>query len=821
MLNRSLSVFFLFCCIAGSSARAQTGIGIFADTKGNDTLQKLADILIAQLKKSSSANFILQPSSQFKGKGIFLANTTVISPLIKPSDKLLQSGVEAFSIDADGAAVKILGNSNMAVGHGVFTYLDKLGYRFYFANTDWYITPVNPNLFTSWRITSKPAFDHRRIWYGYGTGSKIADDDYNFWVLANRLGGSMNAYFSHAYEDIAFRNLDTFANHPEWTSPPLEKGKLPYDIKFDMTREDLVQFIIRDVERRIEKSLKNKTQDYKMISLGPSDGPGTCNTPECQKLGTMTDRVYYLVNRVAKAIQKKYPSTLIGCIAYGEYSPPPTKNVMPNVFTGITTAFNASTFTVDQLVDEWRKKGAIPGIYDYFSWYAWDFDIPGQSLASKTGDLIKSIKKYHNKGVKAYEAESSIGWMSKGLGYYLASKYMWDIKTDAEALKKEFFKLCFGKAEELMKKMWQEWEKNSFAVARENDLARWIDYVASAEKIETSAAVKKRLFQIKSYLHYLFLYSRYMLSKSESSLLTLLNYGYRKLDDGSVSGYPAFWELGNRSGFKDMGYVENPKWKFNNSPVTVEEINRLVENDRRLLKVSEPVKQYTPAQKFSTVPDVKKYANLYADSAGADNAFWLTNEWVIEIKNKGENNYIDFIGNYVADPTGVKPIKISIYPYTADGNVTGKAALVYYEYSATKVKTRISLAKLAPGYYTIVIEDPVKIFRPTFSPPVNYSIVMRPSMQASTPAFFYAFLYIPEGTAKFNIVKTASLELLTPSGRAINFAKDKPEDVQVEVQKGESGLWRIKLLTGKLYVEGIPPYMGFSAPQMLIPGGIK
>jgi hypothetical protein len=62
-----------------------------------------------------------------------------------------------------------------------------------------------------------------------------------------------------------------------------------------------------------------------MISMGPSDGPGTCNSPACQKLGTITDRVYYLVNRVAKAIHKKYPSTLVGCLAYGEYSPPPTK----------------------------------------------------------------------------------------------------------------------------------------------------------------------------------------------------------------------------------------------------------------------------------------------------------------------------------------------------------------------------------------------------------------------------------------------------------------------------------------------------------------
>jgi len=505
LLNKFFSVILLFSSFISLPAGAQSNIEVFADTKGNDSLQRFTDILITQLKKSSSVNFRLLPSSQFKGKGIFLANRANALPLVKPSDKLRQSGVEAFSIDADGASVRILGNCNMAVGHGVFTYLDKLGYRFYFANPDWHITPVVPNLFPKWSIVSAPVFDHRRIWYGYGTGSKMADDDYNFWVLANRLGGSMNAYFGHAYEDIAFRNLDTFAKNPEWAYPPLEKGKLPYDIKFDVSREDLVQFVIRDAERRIETSLKNKTQDYKMISMGPSDGPGTCNTPACQKLGTITDRVYYLVNRVAKAVRKKSPSTLIGCLAYGEYSPPPTKNVEPNVFTGITTAFNASEYPVGQLVDEWRKKGAIVGIYDYFSWYAWDFDVPGQSLASRTGEIVKTIKKYYDKGVKAYEGESSIGWVSKGLGYYLASKYMWDIKTDGEALKKEFFKLCFGKAEEPMKKLWQNWESYSFSTIRDNDLASWIDNVTEAEKLEQSLSVKKRLFHLKSNMHFLFL----------------------------------------------------------------------------------------------------------------------------------------------------------------------------------------------------------------------------------------------------------------------------------------------------------------------------
>jgi hypothetical protein len=816
------TIIILSSLLCSTAVYAQSSIEIFADVKDNDTLQKLVTIFTDQLKKSLPAKITVQPLSFYKGSGIYISNTTIAGQqVVKPSPKLLASGVEAFSADATGQTVQILGNTNMALGHGIFSYLDFLGYRFYFANPDWHIIPVKPELFRKWNIVSSPAFNHRRIWYGYGTGSKIADADYYFWVLANKLGGSMNASFGHAYEEIIFRNLEIFEKHPDWLYPPGVKGVLPYGAKFDMTKEDLIEFIIKDVEKRIDISLKNKTNDYKMISLGPSDGLGTCNTPACQQLGGFSDRVYYLTNRVAKAIQKKYPSTLIGCMAYGEYMSPPAKRVEPNVFVAITTAFNTSKYSTEQLVGEWRKKGAVPGIYDYFSWYAWDFDVPGQSLASKPTDVIKSIKKYYTAGVKAYDAESSIGWISKGLSYYLAARQMWNIKDDADAVKKEFFTLCFGKASGIMQKLWNEFENYAFTAIRETSLARWIEYTTEAEKLEQDDKVKKRLFQVKSYLHYLFLYRKYRLEKTEANLISLLSFGYRKLDDGSVAGFPAFYELGNRSEFPGMAFDDKAKWKSNNSPVTPEEMNQLIREDRSKLKMAELVKDFIPVQKLTTIPDVNRYKKIFEDTALINNAYWFTNEWVIQIKNKGTANYIDFTGDYIGDSTNIKPYKIRVYPYKADGNILSEPELMYYEYNKKMVKERISLAQLNAGYYTLMIEDPVKIFRFNFSPAINFSMVMRPTMQIKCTMLNYAFFYVPEGVKKFNVLKMRQVEFITPTGRKVSMMKDTPEDIQVTVQDGESGLWRIKPLYDQLFLEGVPPYLGTSPGQMLIPAGIK
>jgi hypothetical protein len=807
----------LWCIVAS----AQNKLEIFADVKNNDTLQKLVTLFTEQIGKSVAYDFAIKPASSYTGNGIYIGTTTSGNKQVKPSGRLLQSGIEGYSVDASEKTIRILGNCNMAVGHGIFSYLESLGYRFYFANPDWHIIPVKPVLFRKWTSISAPSFNHRRIWYGYGTGSKIADKDYNFWTLANKLGGSMNASFGHAYEDIALRNREVFLQHPEWFYPVAPKGVIPDGAKFDMTKQDLIKFIIQDVEKRIETSLKNKTNAYKMISLGPSDGLGTCNTPACRQLGSITDRVYYLTNSVAKAIQKKYPSTLIGCMAYGEYMPPPSKRIEPNVFVAITTAFNSSKYSIEQLVEEWRKKGAIVGIYDYFSWYAWDFDVPGQSLASKPGDIIKSIKKYYAKGVKAYEGESSIGWVSKGLGYYLAARQMWDINEDPTVSKKEFFTLCFGKGAVMMQKLWSEWENYSFSFIRESDLARWIDYTIAVEGVEKGEQIKKRLFQVKSYLYYLSLYRYYQADKTEATLLELLKYGYRKLDDGSVAGFPAFFELGNRSGITGMGYVENAKWKTNNKPVSPQEIDQWLKKERSKLKVTEPVKQFVPAKTFTTVPDLGRYKKLVDDTAQTDNGYWYTNEWVVEIKKKGSDNYLNFTGDYIGDTTNVKPFKISVYSYTADGNILSKPVLFYYEYNKKKVKEKISLAGLSPGYYTLIIEDPIKIFRVAFSPSVNFSMVMRPARQIKNTMLNYAFFYVPEGVKRFNVLKKSVVIFITPTGRKVALDNNKPEELQVQVQDGEAGLWRIKPLYDQFYLEGVPPYLGTSPRQMLIPSGVR
>lgn len=802
------------------SAHAQS-IKIYADVESSDTLKKMVSILSAELKKNQRITITNAPAEQYAGKGIYISCVTRGKQKIAPNVTLRKAGVEAYSINADGRSVQILGNSDMAVGHGIFAWLESLGYRYFFANPDWHIVPAKFDIYSRLSVTASPAFDHRKIWYGYGTGSEKANNDYFFWILANKQGGTMNASFGHSYGNIIARNRDAFLQHPEWFYPAAPKGTVPADGKFDMSNEGLVQLVIKDAENQIEASLKSGTQAYKMISIAPSDGNGTCNTPACQKLGTITDRVYYLVNRVAKAVRKKYPSTLVGCLAYSEYSEPPTVRLEPNVFVCVTTAFNNTNYTTDQLINKWRQKGAVVGLYDYFSWYAWDFDLPGQSQVGKISAMAKTIRKYYSQGVKAYDAESSIGWVSKGLGYYIAARLMWDVNTDVNKTKQEFFDLCFLKAAVPLKQIWDEWENYSFTSVRESDLAKWMDLAISADKLETDQAVQRRLFQVKSYLHYLALYRQYELNKSEANLLSLLNYGFRKLDDGSVSGYPAFFVLGGQSGIPGMGFSADARWRKDNTPVTVSEINNAIRDDRSRLVIAKPVKAFASAARFQTVSNISKYPKAMMDSSNSNNAFWMKQEFVMEIKKKGAANYLELTGDYIANPNNKKPIKVTVYPYLKNGDISDRSALITYNYTARQVREKISFSALAPGFYTIWVDDPVKIFKINFSNDINFSAVARPASHIQSRTLDYAFIYVPENVSSFNVIKSSVVEFITPTGRRMRFDSGKPQDIQIDVKAGEAGLWRIKYLYERLYLEGIPPYIGLSPKQMLIPADLN
>ena len=626
----------------------------------------------------------------------------------------------------------------------------------------------------------------------------------------------MDAVVGHAYDDIVYRNKEIFLQHPEWLYPQPAKGTIPGNPKFDLTNRALIDFVVSDVDKRLEEGQK-KGKPIKMITMSPSDGGGTCNSPACQQLGTITDRVYSLVNTVAKDVRLKFPGTWVSAMSYSEYAAPPTIKLEPNTFVSVATAFNYSKFTTDQLLTEWSRKAGKTGIYDYLGLYVWDFDLPGQGIGSRVNQIAENIKKYHRLGARGYDAESTPGSINKGLGHYIVSRLLWDINSNTEGLKKEFFEKCFGRSAPLISGLWMEWEKYPYSKVRESDLANWIDIVDEAGRLETNADVKRRLVHVKVYLHYLYLYGKYTDTKAETELVNLLAYCYNTFDWAASSGYPALHEIGNTSpipGFK----FNDPQAKYKKTDQRFNDeryINQIVDADRKTLQKKEKMKEFIFPLKFqkAIVPAIfneKRFRGYLGTTAFTGPHYFL-----FEIKTPGDKNFIDLAGGFVTGGGSDKPIIISVFSYKGKVEISDKS-LLEFDYKLKLDSQRFSLKKLPKGYYIMKVDDPAKYFVIGFSPSILYSLIATPQNRLRAYTKYMSF-YVPKGTTKFRVFKQIEAILVSPTGREVEFSKKGEAEIDVDVQSGEEGIWLIKFSNGKLHFEGIPPFMCMNPEQMLIP----
>ncbi len=812
MISRHAAIIYgLILLLYTTSIQAQQTLPLYAPADSRELMETI-EHLRPQLERASVRLQVTNPGN-FQGRGVQLTYTGATKA---QRSYLKSAGKEAVAITANGKSVIIAGNSVAALSHGLFIYLEKLGFRFYFPHPDWYTIPSSVQLYPSFSYVGEPSFEHRRIWYGYGTGSPVADKNYALWFAANRLGSSLNAVIGHAYDDIVNRNKEAFLSHPEWFYPRPPKGTIPEDPKFDLANEELIQFITNDVLKRLEAA-KRAGKPLQMISLCPSDGPGTCNTGACQKLGTISDRVYYLINRVAKVVRQKYPSTWISGMAYGEYSDAPTYKLEPNTFVSIATAFNPTKHSTTGLIREWSRKAGRVGMYDYLGLYVWDFDLPGKSQASQFQKVTTAVKEFHKLGAKGYDAETNPGSVINGLGHYVVARQLWDVKTNISSAREEFFNHSFGKSASMMQELWKEWQSYPYDLVTDSDLAEWIDLVDEAGEREKDAAVQRRLDHIRVYLHYLFLYNTYRKSNSDKDLVELLTYGYNTMDFGAISGYPALFVLGQKTSIEGLKFNDpNARYKKQvRSYSQLSQVSKLVAADRKSLVKKERLQAVALGTQFGKAPANKISASPANTKVRGTTAYMGPHNFIMELNTIGKANFLQLYGGMVEGGGVGRPITVNVYSYT--GSDPGTATpLLTYEYTKVKDTQRISLEKLPKGVYLVTVDDPMKKFSLDFATPINYAVLADAQHRLNAYSLQLGF-YVPRGTKKFRIFKQLELKLTSPTGRVIDDKDRNNRELEIMVNNGEEGVWIINFMSAGLHLEGIPGLVSSDPLRMLTP----
>lgn len=406
---------------------------------------------------------------------------------------------ERYVLRSHAAGVYLVGATEAAVRHAVWDFLYRLGYRQFFPGPRWEIVPRTPDLEAALDVAEEPDYAGRSIWFGYGSWPAEAAR-YRTWCARNRMSAGPALNTGHAYEAIIARNKAAFDAHPEFLG--LLDGKRTSS-KICIGNPAVRALMAEDALRQFREKPGLET-----ISIEPSDGGGWCECERCAALGSITDRQVTLANEVAAGVGAEFPGKAVCFYAYSRHSPPPTIAVASNVIVSIATAFVTGGYTVDQLFEGWGRAHVRLGVREYYGVNVWDRDLPGRGRGGNTTYLRSTIPRFHAAGARYMSAESSDNWGPNGLGYYLASRMLWDTNEAArvEALTDEFLALCFGPAREPMREFYRLLDGGRKQPVTDDLLGRLYRALEQARTLAQEPAIRDRLADLAGYVRYVELF---------------------------------------------------------------------------------------------------------------------------------------------------------------------------------------------------------------------------------------------------------------------------------------------------------------------------
>ncbi|MFN4312841.1 MAG: DUF4838 domain-containing protein [Chitinophagaceae bacterium] len=791
----------------------------------DDSLATAANILKNQLLRAGIKSVAVSTNSADVERTNYitlLLRTQLPASLSSVARSMSQMNPEGYFIRSDGRKVLIVGNTSVAVRHGVYDYLEQLGFRYFQPGEEWEIIPVVKTIFPNYERLNQPDYHTRMLANGHGfLKNDTLSARFQNWADANRLGGFFQLNIGHIYQQIVANNKSEFEAHPEYFGAPVKKGEIPVTPKFNVANAGLVELVKRDALYRIKESARIG-RPLMMLSMEPSDGSaGYCMSEACKGIGGISEQVFYLANEVARHLQKHHPGMLVGSFAYNEHILPPKFPMEKNVFVMVTNGFNRTQYTTVQLLQQWKKKLPKVGVYEYLNVYEWDNDMPGKPLASQLSFVKKSIKDYYRAGASAYLAETNVGWVNKGLGQYVVSKLLWNVDVNVDSLEDEYYNLCFGTVAPTVRKLYQSFATAPKAVLSDNLLAEWIDLIQLADRQNRSPQVAARLHHIKLYLHYLVLYKKLKANPTPALMTELLSFANRTMNISAFATVPVMASLPKSMGFPKLSYYSNPnqQWRKATSPVANSEADRLIAGDRSSLQVVKGLRLQVEAARFE---NSQLTGNTPAGSIKKPGVTFVgLTRFIVRINKQSNQNLIELMGGLSAKTNAGQPNTIKVYDFGLFQSIKAEAnVLLLHEQRSMQVKESFSLASLKPGLYIIEVEDMQRAFNISMSGDLHYNVAVSQDLilqTSSVTGLNNMILFVPEGTSQFVINKTKSLRVQSPTGRILDFADNKNSSHVIEVKKGEAGHWLLFYQAGVLNLEGVPPYLGIDPQRYLKP----
>ncbi|MFH1614583.1 MAG: DUF4838 domain-containing protein [Planctomycetota bacterium] len=809
---------------------AEQGRSLFPVVVGknvSDEVRKQAGELAAYLGKITGAEFNVKTDEDAKGIAVGMPTDFASKPFNSELAVKDIADREAYILCSHKSGLYVLGATELAVEHAVWDLLYRIGYRQFFPGENWEVIPKIENLSISVHAEEKPDYYMRWIWYGWagfygGPDWASSQKYYERWCSRNRghFGFLLNT--GHAYDEIIDKNKAVFDAHPEYYGLVNDKRS---STKICIGNPELQKLVI---DYALEYFKEHPDSDS--ISMEPSDGPGGwpdykwgwCECEKCKAIGSISDRVVTLANAVAEAVNKKYSNKYVGMYAYHMHSPPPSVRVHPKVVISVATSFIAGGYTTEELIKGWEKQGAKIGIREYYSYNPWQPDLPGRSQCSNLEYLKRTIPSFYRLGSRYISAESQDNWAAAGLGYYIASRLMWDIDEAqrVDALVDDFLTKAFEQAKEPMTKFYRLLDGANPALMSDDLIGRMYRLLNEAGEKATLPQTKARINDLIIYTRYVELFNVYTNASGierQMAFETFLRHAYRMRATAMVSA-KALWmsldDLDNNVAIPsyaqaDISPDKNP-WK-STAVFTDEEIREYMKNGIEIYKPAE----YEPvAFSMDLVPASK--LNLSQVPVGNTGPYGRNLQTFYTWSNS-ENNILELkvTGGLIEHYRDRGNAKVDLYHIK--GEFEGLED--HGETAPDGIERTIKLKMPYTGLYKIKVSDGEDATKVAWPDGQSMTIVSSLGKPATLYGQWSLYFYVPKETKIVAVYADGPGSVLNAIGEEVfSFDGKPPGYFAIPVDSGQDGvLWKFHNSSGKRILLTVPPCLARNGKELLLP----
>ncbi len=795
---------------------------VVVSPEASPRVREAAGELADYLGRISGAEFLLQqgPADRGVAVGVFRDFPELDAAHDFHPDDIGRR--ETYRLRTHPQGLQILGATETAVEHAVWDLLYRLGYRMFFPTETWEIIPHRETIRLALDVTERPDFYNRSG--PRGAGRTLSREAWQTWHRRNRMTPAFTLRTGHAYGGIIRRNQAAFDAHPEYYA--LVEGRRAFlggDLtKFCIANPGLRELVVADSVRMIQQ---NPAQES--ISLDPSDGGNWCECADCDRLGSVSDRVVLLANESAEAINAldlgpKY----VGIYAYAYHSPPPEIAVHPHVIVSIATAFIRGGYTVEELIEGWSARTEMIGIREYHDVHTWSRDLPRRARGGDLAYLTERIPYFHQQGARFMNSENADSWGANGLGYWLSAILLWDV-TAAEELDtywNDFLEQCFGTAQEPMREFYRLLNRDTTRRSNEDLLARMYGRLAEARTQTDAPAVHARLDDLALYTRYVELYLAYQDASGaarQAAMEEVIRFAYRIRHTMMVTTRSTYTNIPARDrnvsvpdeyGW-DVPEDRNP-WK-SSEPFSADEIRSLVqaglERHQETILDFEPVEyseHLVPATALE-LPEVPR--GDFGSFRGNHAAYtWFSEE--------DRELVLQVTGGLIAHYRNRGNVRLSLY---SPDEVTLEPVAHDDSTPPDGEPYEVTLRSPYGGLHRVEWSDGQD--RTHLAWPEDQPMTMRSTLDAPAQpqGRWTLYFYVPRGTEMVAGFSTGTRGTLRDGEGTVRFdfaELDEPAYFQVPVPEGQAGrLWRFERCEGSRMLMTVPPYLARNAAELLLP----